>query len=99
MFQSGSHSVFSNEICEGILANFNVQKHDIMEFLNIIVFDLSSLNSQIMDKKMVAIREKAEQWKSDQIVSAAVDDENASSSIYEFIKTESMDPFFSQIIF
>jgi hypothetical protein len=44
VFHSGSHLVYSKQITENILAHFNTQKHDIMEFLNIIVFDLSNLN-------------------------------------------------------
>ena len=44
--------IFSKQITENILAHFNTQKHDIMEFLNIIVFDLSSLNVPVVDKKI-----------------------------------------------
>ena len=99
IFQSGSHMFFSKQITENILANFNTQKHDIMEFLNIIVFDLSSLNVPVVEKKIQAIKEIAFEQKTDQIVSSALDDEEHQTSSYQFLKTEAMDPFFSQIIF
>ena len=95
IFQSGSHMVFSKQITENILAHFNTSKHDIMEFLNIIVSDLSSLNVQVVDKKIQAIKDIAFKQKTDQIVSSALDDEEHQTSSYQFLKTEAMDPFFS----
>lgn len=54
----GSHQTFSTNLIQTILTNFDVQQHDILEFLTILVFDLTSLNDQLILKKVLEI----EQW-------------------------------------
>jgi hypothetical protein len=55
-----------------------------MEFLTAVINDLISLNNGIWEKKLLVIREKAIQQKSDMIVTSTTGEEQNTKKIYGF---------------
>lgn len=75
-----------DEITQDILMNFNTNKHDVGEFLNVLTHDISNLNNQLFDKKLNLLKQSL--TKHDQ----------TDKVTFQFLKFDTIDPFFSKIL-